>query len=240
MMNTGQVKGGKDTLGMGEQVKEEKDIITHSDPHLRSQEEFGVMGREVRVGKENFVLCTVIGEPPHQNCNFYKESVERNERAYMAKLVESGQYGQREDMDRKGFSFKKEKHENIKRYKTKSDSKLQGIAFNWKAKQPTREEHILNTKNQQEGEKAAATKKSENEKQQKKIENKEKRNKKKEQMQKRKYKLAATKKQENKKLNKNMCEMVNPVRGRWPPVPAGAGLKGGAPSSSSAKVSLYT
>ena len=44
-----QVKEGKDTLGMGGQVKEKRPVRgQHSDPHLRSQEEFGVMGKEVK------------------------------------------------------------------------------------------------------------------------------------------------------------------------------------------------
>jgi hypothetical protein len=182
-----QVKEGKDTLGMGEQGMEGKDTLgmggpvrgQHSDPHLRSQVEFGVMGQEVKVGKENFVLCKVIGEQPHTHCNFYKESVANNERAYMAKLVESGEYGKREEVERKGFSFKKEKNEKIRKYKTKNDRILEGIAFSWKVKTPTKEKLMEDKKKQEEGEKLAATQKSENEKQQKKIENKEKRIKKK-------------------------------------------------------------
>lgn len=234
------LKGGSpsSSSSLGGQVKEKKPVRgQHSDPHLRSQEEFGVMGKEVKVGKENFVLCTVIGEQPHSNCNFYKESVASNERAYMAKLVESGQYGKREEVERKGFSFKKEKNENIKKYKTKNDRKLEGIAFSWKVKTPTKEKLMEDKKKQEEGEKLAATKKSENKKQQKKIENKEKRNKKKEQKLKRKCKLT----KEGAKVGQGVkCEMLKPVRGGWPSVPAGAGLKGGAPSSSSSSVSLST
>jgi hypothetical protein len=231
-----QVKEGKDTLGMGGPVRGQ-----HSDPHLRSQEEFGVRGREVKVRKENFVLCTVIGEQQHTNCNFYKESVANNEKAYMAKLVESGEYGKREEVERKGFSFKKEKSKKIKKYKTKNDRKLEGIAFSWKVKTPTKEKLMEDKKKQEEGEKLAATKKSENEKQQKKIENKEKRIQKKEQKQRRKCKLT----KEGSKVGQGMsgkvkCEMVKPVRGGWPPAPAGAGLKGGSPSSSLPSVSLST
>jgi hypothetical protein len=45
----------------------------HSDPHLRKEEEFGVPGRAMKVGKEKFVVCTVIGAPPHTWCPFYRQ-----------------------------------------------------------------------------------------------------------------------------------------------------------------------
>ena len=45
----------------------------HSDPHLRKEEEFGVPGRTMKVGKEKFVVCTVIGAPPHSSCPFYRQ-----------------------------------------------------------------------------------------------------------------------------------------------------------------------
>ena len=45
----------------------------HSDPHLRKEEEFGVPGRTMKVGKEKFAVCTVIGAAPHTSCPFYRQ-----------------------------------------------------------------------------------------------------------------------------------------------------------------------
>ena len=87
----------------------------HCDPHLRKQEEFGVPGNTVRLGKHTYVGCIVIGAPPHSNCPMYKENMARHEKMYRKKIVNSGEYGTRDNtIKRLGFHFKDKKKEKWK------------------------------------------------------------------------------------------------------------------------------
>ena len=85
------------------------------DPHLRKQEEFGVPGNTVRLGKHIYVGCILIGAPPHSNCHMYKENIAKHEKAYRRKIISSGKYGTRDNtIKRLGFQFKDQKKKRSK------------------------------------------------------------------------------------------------------------------------------
>ena len=98
--------------------------INHcGDPHLRKQEDFGALGNTVKIGGETFVACKVIGAPPHTSCTMYAQCQARNEKLYRKKLIESGEFGKRDNkIERLGFGFK-----NMKKKKSWKSSRLTRI-----------------------------------------------------------------------------------------------------------------
>ena len=127
------------------------------DPHLRKQDEFGVPGNTVRSGKQTYVGCIVIGAPPHSNCPMYKENLARHEKMYRRKIVNSGEYGSRDNtIKRLGFHFKDKKKQKIKKCQETEDKDLQRLAFKWSQGEPSQEKEKRDEKARAEGEKYAA------------------------------------------------------------------------------------
>ena len=127
------------------------------DPHLRKQEEFGVPGNTVRLGKHTYVGCIVIGAPPHNNCHMYKENMAKHEKAYRRKIINSGEYGKRDNtIKRLGFQFKDQKKEKIQKCQEKEDKNLKHLAFKWSLGEPSPEKKESDRKSRAEGEKYAA------------------------------------------------------------------------------------
>ena len=127
------------------------------DPHLRKQEEFGVPGNTVRSGKHTYVGCIVIGAPPHSNCPMYKENMARHEKMYRRKIVNSGEYGTRDNtIKRLGFHFKDKKKEKIKKCQETEDKDLKSLAFKWSLGEPSQEKKESDKKARAEGEEYAA------------------------------------------------------------------------------------
>ena len=91
-------------------------------------------GNTVRSGKHTYVGCIVIGAPPHSSCPMYKENMARHEKAYRSKIINSGEYGTRDNtIKRLGFQFKtkrKKRSRSAKTQKTKI-SKLLHLNGHW-------------------------------------------------------------------------------------------------------------
>ena len=147
----------------------------YNDPHLRRQEEFGQAGNTVKIGGEVFVACRVIGAPPLTSCPFYTESAAKNEKLYKKNLIESGEFGSREDLgkERLGFKFADVKSDKVKAHKVKKDKKLCKLAFEWDTVQKNDAKEEQEKRSREEGEKMAALKKAEAIKIQKNIKNEE-------------------------------------------------------------------
>ena len=127
------------------------------DPHLRKQEEFGVPGNTVRSGKHTYVGCIVIGAPPHSSCPMYTENVARHEKAYRSKIINSGEYGKRDNTTKRlGFHFKDKKKEKINKCQDTEDKNLKILAFKWSLGEPSQEKKESDKKSRVEGEKYAA------------------------------------------------------------------------------------
>ena len=224
----------------------------HCDPHLRKQEEFGVPGNTVRLGKHIYVGCIVIGAPPHSNCHMYRENIAKHEKAYRRKIVNSGEYGSRDNtIKRLGFDFKDQKKEKIQKCQEKEDKYLKHLAFKWSLGEPSPEKKESDRKSREEGEKYAAkmivTAKDENKnkqikklKQIKKIKNVQVDQKQSDKSQFKTHEHEVGCKQCNKE-SVHMCKedaenMMWTKRGGWP---YRGGLRGGAPAGRSSNVSTY-
>ena len=126
-------------------------------PHLRKQEEFGAPGNTVRLGKETYVGCIVIGAPPHSNCPMYKENMARHKKAYRSKIIKSGEYGTRDKtITRLGFQFKDQKKIKVKKCQDTEDKSLKILAFKWSLGEPSQEKKESDRNSRAEGEKYAA------------------------------------------------------------------------------------
>ena len=132
--------------------------INHcGDPHLRKQEDFGALGNTVKIGGEEFVACKVIGAPPHTFCTMYAQCQARNERLYRKKLIESGEFGKRDNkIERLGFEFKNVKKEKLEKLKVSEDRELKQMAFNWSPSEPSQQKQEEAQKARERGEKMAA------------------------------------------------------------------------------------
>ena len=204
-----------------------------SDPHLRRQEDFGQVGNTVKVGKDTFVGCTVIGEPPHVNCPFYQKSQAKHEKIYRENLIKSGELGKREDigMARLGFKFCDVKKEEVVKLKVTDDVDLRKVAFLRKV-QPSDEKLREDKLSGEEGEKLAAARKEEAQTLAKKVLKQDKTNKKVKNSQntKKNVKFTSTSTQFKTHVNEGRR------RSGWQSSPGG-GLMGGAPGTSSSNVS---
>ena len=225
-------------------------MIHQCDPHLRKQEEFGVPGNTVRSGKHTYVGCIVIGAPPHSSCPMYTENVARHEKAYRSKIINSGEYGKRDNtIKRLGFHFKDKKKEKINKCQDTEDKNLKILAFKWSLGEPSQEKKESDKKARAEGEKYAA-KMGTITPEEKKISQIKRRKQKNKtaQVNQKQSTQAQFKTHEHevgcKQCNKesvHMCKedaenMIWTKRGGWP---YRGGLRGGAPAGRSSNVSTY-
>ena len=220
--------------------------INHcGDPHLRKQEDFGALGNTVKIGGETFVACKVIGAPPHTSCTMYAQCQARNEKLYRKKLIESGEFGKRDNkIERLGFGFKNMKKEKLEKLKVNEDRELKQMAFKWSPSEPSQLKQEETQKSREKGEELAAERAK---KKEKKIET----NKIKIIKQKKKNCLVESEKSQFKThTNEVSCKLCNSEtvhicpednnnkkstrRGGWP---CFDGLRGGAPAGRSSNVS---
>ena len=220
--------------------------INHcGDPHLRKQEDFGALGNTVKIGGETFVACKVIGAPPHTSCTMYAQCQARNEKLYRKKLIESGEFGKRDNkIERLGFGFKNMKKEKLEKLKVNEDRELKQMAFKWSPSEPSQLKQEETQKSREKGEELAAERAK---KKEKKIET----NKIKIIKQKKKNGLVESEKSQFKThTNEVSCKLCNSEtvhicledndikkwtrRGGWP---CFDGLRGGAPAGRSSNVS---
>ena len=220
--------------------------INHcGDPHLRKQEDFGALGNTVKIGGEIFVACKVIGAPPHTSCTMYAQCQARNEKLYRKKLIESGEFGKRDNkIERLGFGFKNMKKEKLEKLKVNEDRELKQMAFKWSPSEPSQLKQEETKKSREKGEELAAERAK---KKEKKIET----NKIKIIKQKKKNCLVESEKSQFKThTNEVSCKLCNSEtvhicpedndnkkftrRGGWP---CFDGLRGGAPAGRSSNVS---
>ena len=220
--------------------------INHcGDPHLRKQEDFGALGNTVKIGGETFVACKVIGAPPHTSCTMYAQCQARNEKLYRKKLIESGEFGKRDNkIERLGFGFKNMKKEKLEKLKVNEDRELKQMAFKWSPSEPSQLKQEETQKSREKGEELAAERAK---KKEKKIET----NKIKIIKQKKKNCLVESEKSQFKThTNEVSCKLCNSEtvhicpedndikkwtrRGGWPSFD---GLRGGAPAGRSSNVS---
>ena len=220
--------------------------INHcGDPHLRKQEDFGVPGNTVKIGGETFVACQVIGAPPHTSCTMYAQCQARNEKLYRKKLIESGEFGKRDNkIERLGFEFRNVKKEKLEKLKVSEDRELKQMAFNWSPSEPSQLKQEETQKSRDKGEELAAERAK---KKEEKIET----NKKKIIKQKKKNSFVESEKKQGSKpqfkthTNEVSCKLCNSEtvhicpeddnkrgtrRGGWPSF---SGLSGGAPAGRS-------
>ena len=131
--------------------------INHcGDPHLRKQEDFGALGNTVKIGGETFVACKVIGAPPHTLCTMYAQCQARNEKLYRKKLIESGEFGKRDNkIERLGFEFRNVKKEKLEKLKVSKDRELKQMAFNWSPSEPSQQKQEEAQKARERGEEMA-------------------------------------------------------------------------------------
>ena len=131
------------------------------DPHLKKQSEFGVPGNTVRVERETYVGCVVIGAPPHTSCPMYTLTRAMAEKQYRKRLIQNGEFGTRDStIQRLGFQFNDVKKEKIKKLEVKEDGELKRMAFGWSAGTPSAEKEEENRKSREEGEKLASKRSS--------------------------------------------------------------------------------
>ena len=129
----------------------------HMDPHLKKQSEFGVPGNTVKIGRETYVGCVVIGAPPHTSCPMYTVNMAKAEKEYRKRLIESGEFGTRDGtIQRLGFQFHNVKKEKIKKLEVSEDGELKRMAFTWSAGTPSAEKEEETRKSREEGEKLAS------------------------------------------------------------------------------------
>ena len=133
----------------------------HMDPHLKKQSDFGVPGNTVKIGRETYVGCVVIGAPPHTSCPMYTKTMAMSEKQYRKRLIENGEFGTRDNtIQRLGFLFQDVKKEKVKKLVVNEDGELKRMAFSWSAGTPSSEKEEENRKSRQEGEKLASLRSS--------------------------------------------------------------------------------
>ena len=129
----------------------------HMDPHLKKQSEFGVPGNTVKIGRETYVGCVVIGAPPHTSCPMYTVNMAKAEKEYRRRLIKNGEFGTRDNtIQRLGFQFLDVKKEKIKKLEVNEDGELKRMAFDWSAGTPSAEKEEENRKSREKGEKLAS------------------------------------------------------------------------------------
>ena len=225
-------------------------MFHHMDPHLRKQFEFGVPGNTVKIDKETYVGCVVIGAAPHTSCPMYSLTKAMSEKQHRKRLIESGEFGSRDStIQRLGFQFNDIKKEKIEKLQVNEDGKLKQMAFNWLVGAPSEKKEEENRKSREEGELLAAKMSSQ-------CVDEKKENKNKNIKQKIEDKIIkSSEKQYGKSqfkthLNEVSCKQCNSQnvhmcqedvenklwtrRGGWP---HHGGLRGGAPAGSSSNVS---
>ena len=225
-------------------------MFHHRDPHLRKQSEFGALGNTVKIEKETYVGCVVIGAPPHTSCPMYTVTKAMSERQHRKKLIESGEFGSRDStIQRLGFQFQDIKKEKIEKLQVNEDGKLKQMAFNWLVGAPSEKKEEENRKAREEGEQLAAQMSSQSADKKKKTQNKNIK-------QKIEDKIIKSSENQNGKsqfktyMNEVSCKQCNNQkvhmcqedagnklwtrRGGWP---HRGGLRGGAPAGSSSNVS---
>ena len=225
-------------------------MFHHMDPHLRKQFEFGVPGNTVKIDKETYVGCVVIGAAPHTSCPMYSLTKAMSEKQHRKRLIESGEFGSRDStIQRLGFQFNDIKKEKIEKLQVNEDGKLKQMAFNWLVGAPSEKKEEENRKSREEGELLAAKTSSQ-------CVDEKKENKNKNIKQKIEDKIIKSSKNQNGKsqfkthLNEVSCKQCNSQnvhmcqedvenklwtrRGGWP---HHGGLRGGAPAGSSSNVS---
>ena len=132
-------------------------MFHHMDPHLKKQSEFGVPGNTVKVKRETYVGCVVIGAPPHTSCPMYTVNMAKAEKEYRRRLIKNGEFGTRDNtIQRLGFQFHDVKKEKIKKLEVNEDGELKRMAFAWSAGTPSAEKEEENRKSREEGEKLAS------------------------------------------------------------------------------------
>ena len=95
------------------------------DPLLKKQSEFGVPGNTVKIGRETYVGCVVIGAPPHTSCPMYTQTMAMSEKQYRKRLIENGEFGTRDNtIQRLGFLFQDVKKEKVKKLVVNEDREL--------------------------------------------------------------------------------------------------------------------
>ena len=133
----------------------------HMDPHLKKQSEFGVPGNTVKIGRETYVGCVVIGAPPYTSCPMYTQTMAVSEKQYRKRLIENGEFGTRDNtIQRLGFLFQDVKKEKIKKLVVNEDGELKRMAFSWPAGTPSSEKEEENRKSREEGERLASKRSS--------------------------------------------------------------------------------
>ena len=126
------------------------------DPHLKKQREFGVPGNTVKVERETYVGCIVIGAPPHTSCPMYTLTKAMAEKQYRKRLIKTGEFGTRDNtIQRLGFQFHDVRKQKIKKLEVKEDGELKRMAFGWSVGTPSAEKEEENRKSREEGEKLA-------------------------------------------------------------------------------------
>ena len=206
--------------------------LANCDPHFLKEEKYGHVGKTVKVDGKVFVACKVVGAAPHTTCPFYQASAARNERERRQRLVESGEYGQREDLGRErlGFNFVKEvKGVGVTRLRVKTDTHLCKLAYGWKVGGPSEAKVEQDRRNSEEGDWVAAERRAEEFRVQNEVKRSE-RKARREERKARRSDLGAVTKEEKVCTRFDTCEKE--VRTGWV-LPPGGGLKGGAPGSSS-------
>ena len=135
----------------------ESAMFHHMDPHLKKKSEFGVPGNTVKVKRETYVGCVVIGAPPHTSCPMYTVNMAKAEKEYRRRLIKNGEFGTRDNtIQRLGFQFHDVKKEKIKKLEVNEDGELKRMAFAWSAGTPSAEKEEENRKSREEGEKLAS------------------------------------------------------------------------------------
>ena len=128
-------------------------MFHHMDPHLRKQFEFGVPGNTVKIDKETYVGCVVIGAAPHTSCPMYSLTKAMSEKQHRKRLIESGEFGSRDStIQRLGFQFNDIKKEKIEKLQVNEDGKLKQMAFNWLVGAPSEKKEEENRESREEGE----------------------------------------------------------------------------------------
>ena len=132
-------------------------MFHHMDPHLKKQSEFGVPGNTVKVERETYVGCIVIGAPPHTSCPMYTQTMAMSEKQYRKRLIQNGEFGTRDNtIQRLGFLFQDVKKEKVKKLMVNEDGELKRMAFGWSAGTLSAEKEEENRKSRKEGEKLAS------------------------------------------------------------------------------------
>ena len=87
----------------------------------------------------------------------YAQCQARNEKLYRKKLIESGEFGKRDNkIERLGFEFRNVKKEKLEKLKVSEDRELKQMAFNWSPSEPSQQKQEEAQKARERGEEMAA------------------------------------------------------------------------------------